>query len=76
MNKDNRHRATTVRVATPFGSLYVHVAYDREGCAIEVSISSPGKFSDTEMGEVLAALSTAITEVLRDVPLIKRKEED
>ena len=63
-----RLRTTTTKVKTRFGSLYTHVSHDESGYASEVKISSPGKFSETEMGEALTALANAITATLRDVP--------
>ena len=64
-----RRRTTTTKVETRFGSLYTHVSHDEAGCATEVAISSPGKFSETEMGEALNALAGAITATLRETPL-------
>ena len=61
----NRYHTITTKVATPFASLYTHVSFDAEGQATEVSISSPGKFSETEMGEALTALAKAITDALQ-----------
>lgn len=71
----NRHRTITTKVKTPFGSLYTHVSHDEGGRAVEVRISSPGKFSETEMGEALTALATAITIALKDIPMPKLKED-
>ena len=64
-----RTRTTSTKVKTSFGSLYTHVAHDHSGRAVEVSISSPGKFSETEMGEALRLLAEAITATLTDVSL-------
>ena len=69
-----RKRTTTTKVKTRFGSLYTHVSHDSEGRAVEIAISSPGKFSETEMGDALNALATAITATLGDVPLGKPPE--
>ncbi len=66
-----RRRTTTTKVETRFGSLYTHVSHDMAGCAVEVAISSPGKFSETEIGEALTLLAGAITATLRDTPLGK-----
>ena len=63
----NRHRTITTKVKTPFASLYTHVSFDDKGYATEVSISSPGKFSETEVGEALTALAEAITNALKEV---------
>ena len=69
MSANPRRRTTTTKVETRFGSLYTHVSHDAAGCAVEVSISSPGKFSETEMGDALTALGQAITATLRETPL-------
>ena len=71
-----RHRTITTKVKTPFGSLYTHVSHDKWGRATEVRISSPGKFSETEVGEALTALATAITTTLKDIPLQRLNKED
>lgn len=71
MNKQipSRSRVTTAKVKSPFGSLYVHVSHNDAGHAIAVGISSPGKFSDTEVGETLTALAEEITAILNDTAL-------
>lgn len=53
----------TQKVATSFGTLYVHVNY-AEGRPVALRISSPGKFSDTTMGAVLDAIAEAATDIL------------
>lgn len=63
-----RQRTITTKVPTRFAPLYTHVSHDESGHASEVAISSPGKFSDTEMGVALTALAQAITATLRDMP--------
>ena len=67
----NRQRTTTTKVPTRFAPLYTHVSHDESGRAVEVAISSPGKFSDTEIGDALTALAQAITATLRDTPFEK-----
>ncbi len=63
-----RQRTTTTKVPTRFGSLYTHVSHDAAGRAVEVAISSPGKFSETEIGDALTALAGAITATLEEAP--------
>ncbi len=63
----NRHRTITTKVKTPFASLYTHVCFNDKGQVTEVSISSPGKFSDTEVGGALTALTEAINEAFKEV---------
>lgn len=58
--------SVTVKVKTPFGSLYAHVGFDKSGYPVEVSFSSPGKFSETEVGNALNALADAINKTLRE----------
>lgn len=63
----NRYCIITTKVKTPFASLYTHVSFDDRGRVTEVSISSPGKFSETEVGEALTALAEAITNTIKGV---------
>lgn len=59
----SRSLVITTKVQTRFGSLYVHASYTR-GKVTDVSFSSPGKFADTTMGEVLDKLADAINETI------------
>ena len=72
----SRHHTITTKVKSPFGSLYTHVSFDDNGYVIEVNMSSPGKFMETEMGEALIALAEAITNAIKDIPLPKIDKED
>jgi len=63
-----RIQTITPKVSTKFGSLYVH-ALHKDGRVAEIRFSSPGKFSDTTMGEALDALSEAdaVTDIIADI---------
>ncbi len=67
MGAMNRKRTITTKVKTSFGSLYTHVSFNKKGQAVEVKISSPGKFNDTEMGQALEALAESITDAITGV---------
>lgn len=64
----HRSETLTQKVNTPFGRIYVHVAFDGAGGAREVRISTPGKHGDTSVGDALDAIGDAITQVLADDP--------
>lgn len=66
----NRTLTATQKVQTRFGSLYVHVSHVG-GRVIEVRFSSPGKFSDTTMGEVFDALGDAVNSIIAELPQCK-----
>lgn len=60
----NRERTLTQRVESKHGTHYVHVAFNQDGHASGVRISSPGKFKDSELGELLEAISDAVSELM------------
>lgn len=62
-----RSRTTTEKVPTPFGNLYAHVDHDEDGTVHAVYFSSPGKFSETAVGDALILLGTAVTGIVRAV---------
>lgn len=62
----DRQGCVTQKVQTKFGSHYVHLSFSG-GCVTELSFSSPGKFSDTDLGNLLSALADAANDVIRDV---------
>lgn len=64
---DLRSRTLTQKVETKFGTLYAHVEYGADARATEVRFSSPGKFSDTTIGEVLDGLGEAVTDILHAI---------
>ena len=61
-----RFDTITVKVKTPFGSLYAHIGFDKNKNLVEISFSSPGKFSETEVGNALNALAGAINQTLKE----------
>lgn len=63
----NRTLSITEKVRTPFGSLYAHVSHDGAGKLIEVSFSSPGKFSDTSIDSALLALAAAVCAMIEQI---------
>ena len=62
----NRLDCITVKVNTPFWSLYAHIEFDKNRRPIEISFSSPGKFSETEVGNALNALAAAVNQTLKE----------
>lgn len=64
-----RNLVTTLRVKVGKNSIYAHVTHDGPRI-IEVAISSPGKFQETEIGSGLEELSLELTK-----EIIKIQEE-
>jgi len=62
----NRESCITQKVESAHGSHYVHVSHV-DGRVTGLSISSPGKFDDTALGDLLIALSTAANEVIAEI---------
>lgn len=63
----SRTHTITEKIETEFGSLYAHVEFNAENETIEVRFSSPGKFSDTTMGEVIDKMGQAVTNILNEI---------
>ena len=55
---------TTQRVETKYGSHYVAVSRDPTGMIREIAISSPGKFTETEMSRFVLQIQDAINDVI------------
>ena len=62
----SRSRTITQKVSTRYGSHYVHVSLDGRRI-VEVAFSSPGKFSDTALADLLFALSAGVNNLIADV---------
>ena len=61
-----REQMLTRKVASKFGSLYVHVTHTR-GRVTHVSFSAPGKFDDTTINDMLQRLGDAATAIVREI---------
>ena len=61
-----RHQATTQKVETPFGAMYVHLATDATGRPAGIVISTPGKADNTQLDEVIRRLAEAADGLIRD----------
>jgi hypothetical protein len=61
----NRTETETVKVSAPgFNPIYLHFTYSDDGHPVGMWISSPGKYADQQLGELLNAISAAATAVL------------
>ena len=59
-----RRHAVTAKVPTPFGSMYLHVDFDRQGRLCGGTISDPQKEPDAQVAALVRALSAALDDVL------------
>jgi len=62
----SRHQCFGRGVKTPFGTVYQHIDVDGEGNVTGMSISYPGKFEDTEIGNMLDQLSQTTRDIIRE----------
>lgn len=58
--------ATTIKIPTEFGSLYCHVAHD-SGHVMEIRFSSPGKFDNTQIEQLLVQLGEAASAACAEI---------
>lgn len=58
-----RWQSITKKVPTRFAPVYAHLSYDDAGKFTEVRFSSPGKFGDSAIEDLLDALGDAVTEM-------------
>jgi hypothetical protein len=63
----NRLPTITEKISTRFGSIYLHVAFDDAGRAVELQISAPGKHRDSTIGSTFDAIGEAATELLHQI---------
>ena len=61
-----RTETITERVNTKFGTHYVHISHVA-GRILDISISSPGKFDNSEIAGLLGTLSEAANQVIADI---------
>ena len=62
-----RAKCVTQKIETPFGSHYIHCEHDGHGRILGISISSPGKFDNSEIAGLLGTLSEAANQVIADI---------
>lgn len=62
-----RLHCLTRKVATPIGSVFVHMDFDNAGRAQAISISQNQKFEDTAVGQLLDSISRAANEIIGEV---------
>jgi hypothetical protein len=60
-----RHLTETIKVKAPgFDPIYLHLLYEGDR-PVKLRISSPGKYSDAALGNLLDAISAAATDALQ-----------
>ena len=66
MNRSaDRQGCITQKISTRYGSHYCHVSF-HGGCVTEIAFSSPGKFTDTALEDLLTALAAGVNSVIAD----------
>jgi hypothetical protein len=60
-----RNDAETLKISTPFGSMFLSLAYARDGQPVEFNIDMPQKLEQTSVGVLLEAIADAATRLLR-----------
>lgn len=59
-----RTNTVTQKVKTPFGSMYIHVEFDRRGRVAGGSISDPHKAPDAQVSRMIEVLSEGLNRAL------------
>lgn len=62
----NRNEAETLKISTPFGSMFLSLAYRADGRPAEFNIDMPQKLEQTSVGILLDAISSAATRLLME----------
>lgn len=62
----SRLEINTARIATDFGSHFVHVHHD-QGRIVGVRISFPGKIDNTGVGRLLDAIGDAVHQEIKEI---------
>ena len=65
-SSQKRLHTITQKIATKYGTHYAHISF-RDDRVAEIAFSSPGKFSDTALAELLIALSESVNTVIAEI---------
>lgn len=65
MSNSNRNQASTIKVHTYFGSMYIHIDTDENGRPCGGSISHPGKEPESKIAMLVETLSAGLNEALQ-----------
>lgn len=63
---NNRTHTITQKVKTEFGSMYIHIRYDRNGRPCGGWISDPGKEPTSQISKLVETLSQGLHEALKE----------
>ena len=63
----SRYICVTQRIKTEFGKLYAHVDVSPSGEIEGVGYTSPGKFADTAIGDLLYDLAQTPRDIINDI---------
>ena len=72
---DNRTHTITQKVKTEFGSMYIHIHYDKHFRPCGGWISDPGKNPTSEISNLVATLSEGLNTALKEDPENATEEE-
>jgi len=62
----NRSETITAKVSSRVGSYYLHLQHC-DGKVTGISISSPGRYVDTVVGELMIAIGETATEIIEQI---------
>jgi hypothetical protein len=62
-----RFRTLTEKIKVDgLAAVYLHAEHDHSGRLVKVRLSSPGRYSDAQIGDLLDAVADAITAAIRE----------
>lgn len=62
----NRTACITAKIKTRHGNHFVHIDH-ADGAITGISISSPGKFSDSEIGDMLRSIGETADSIIAEI---------
>ena len=62
-----RRKVMRTGSGTRWPGIYVDVSFDDGGCVHHLTISEPGKFSDTALAELLESIAVSVNEILDEL---------
>jgi hypothetical protein len=67
MTPTNRYDTDTIKIKVDgLAAVYLHAEHDHSGRLVKVRLSSPGRYSDAQIGDLLDAVAAKITQAIRE----------